>query len=132
MPCNRGFFYCKMDTQEHRQFARWRVNQEVSVRLEDRENPFDCKIEDIGLKGLRMRFPQELNTDNNLVLSIALGNGLLLNIEASVAWNKVEGTGNICGLYFTRIRDIDKEKIYDFVQRNFPEQIKKQLWKGVA
>ncbi|PIP20866.1 MAG: hypothetical protein COX40_02465 [Candidatus Omnitrophica bacterium CG23_combo_of_CG06-09_8_20_14_all_40_11] len=121
-----------MNMEERRRFVRWQVNRQASVKLRDQDNPFDCKIKDIGLKGLRIYSPQELKKDSNLALSIALGYELSLNIEASVAWNKAVGADNICGLYFTRIRDIDKEKIYEFVRKNFPEQIEQQLWKGVV
>lgn len=79
-----------------------------------------------------MHSPQELKKDSNLALSITLGYELSLNIEATVVWNKVLEADNICGLYFTRIRDMDKEKIYEFVQRNFSEQIKQQIWRGVV
>ena len=118
--------------QERRQFARWQVNRQASVKLQGQDNPFDCKIEDIGFKGLKIHSTQELKKDSSLALDITLDHSLSLNIEASVVWNKALGADNICGLYFTRIKDIDKEKIYKFVQNNFPKQIGLRLWKGIV
>jgi c-di-GMP-binding flagellar brake protein YcgR len=117
--------------EERRQCGRWQVNNLVSVKLQGQDHPLECKIEDVSLKGLRIHSPQELKKDSILALSIALDNELSLNIEASIAWNNTQGADNIYGFYFTKIKDIDKENIYRYVYRNFPEQIKQQVWKGV-
>jgi len=117
--------------EERRRFVRWQVNRQASVKLQGQDNPLECKIEDVSLKGLRIHSPQEFKKDSNLALSIALGYELFFNIEASVAWNKAVGADNIYGLYFTNIKDVDKEKIYRYVYGNFPEQIKQRVWKAV-
>lgn len=116
---------------ERRECGRWQIDRLASVKLQDQYNPFDGKIEDISFKGLRIHSSQELKKDSNIALSIVLDNESSLNIEASLAWDDTQGANNIYGLYFTKIKGEDKEKIYEFVRENFLEQIKQRPWEGV-
>jgi hypothetical protein len=118
--------------QERRRLVRWQINSPATVQLEGQGNPFDCNIEDINPRGVKMRSSQEWKKDNNLALNLALSPELSLNIETAVVWNKAQGTDNLCGLYFTRIKDTDRERIFGFVQENFPRQIGAQFWKGLV
>jgi hypothetical protein len=117
--------------EERRQCGRWQVNNLASVKLEGRDTPLVCKIEELGFKGLRIKSPQELKKDSILALSIALDNEVSLNIEAAVVWSNTQGTDNICGLCFTKIKDKDRGHIYRYVHRNCREQLKQQMWQGV-
>jgi hypothetical protein len=129
MPENVAFFIRGV-MEERRQCGRWQVNYLASVKLQGQDNPFECKIEDVGLKGLKIHSSQELNQDSPLALSIALDDEFSLDIEASVTWSNTQ-EDNIYGLYFTKIKDMDKENIFNYVSMNFPELIKQQIWKGI-
>lgn len=115
--------------QERRLSGRWQIDSQASVRIPGHAHPFYCTIDDINFKGLRLRFAQYLNIDNVLAMSIALGNELSLNIEAGVAWSRIKGSDNIYGLFFTKIKDNDKENIYKFIQRNFADKIRQQAYR---
>jgi Tfp pilus assembly protein PilZ len=45
-----------------------------------------------------------------------------------VVWQRAVGGSYLYGLYFTKIRDEDKEAIYQFVRGNLPQEIKKLWW----
>ncbi|MCX5702121.1 MAG: PilZ domain-containing protein [Candidatus Omnitrophica bacterium] len=116
--------------EERRQCGRWRVDKTASIQLEDQGNPFECKIEDVSFKGLRIHSPQVLNEDRNMALNIVLDNDLFLNIEAAVAWSNRQEQGNTYGIYFTKIKDSDRQNIYSYMYNNFQEELKKRAWEN--
>ena len=123
--------------QDHRQIIRWRANWQAKIRLETAE--FDtakdftnCFIYDITLRGLRVCLPQQIEVDTYVKLSLDLSEDCRLDhLEAWVVWHKTIDGNNVYGLYFTKISDPCKEKLYQFTRSNFHEQINKQWWKGI-
>ena len=118
--------------QERRHSGRWEINSRANVKICNQTQLFNCTIDDINFKGLRLRFPQSINMNNAAEMHIALGDELFLNIEAAVAWNKADDTDTVYGLFFTRIKDSDKESIYKFIQKNFAEKIKQQVYRDLV
>ena len=51
--------------------------------------------------------------------------------EVWVVWNKAVGGVNHYGLFFTRLRDVDKEKIYQFINTYCPKEIVQKWWPGM-
>lgn len=130
-----------MNISEHRQAIRWRANWQAKIRLEaagfditkDITKDFtNCLIYDITLRGLRVCLPQKIEVDAYVKLSLVLSEDCRLdNLEAWVVWNKAIDGNNAYGLYFTKISDPCKEKLYRFIRENFFEQINKQWWKDI-
>ena len=118
--------------QDHRRCPRWQINWQAKVRIGDKESLTDCHINDINFKGLKLTLSEELNVDAFVNLSLILSSDFILNVEVWVVWHRsIEGL-NIYGLYFNKIKDADKERLYQFIQRNFPKQIAKQYWQGLT
>lgn len=111
-----------------RQVARWQMDMPAKVRLEDAASFVNCTLSNISLKGCKIVLPEELPQDKYFKLSIVLSGDYSLNIEAWVAWHKTVDGHNIYGIYFSKVKDSDKEKIYKFIRSDFPEQINRQWW----
>lgn len=112
----------------HRRYIRWQVNRKVKVSLEGKLEPLECAIYDLSLSGAKISLKQKLAQDTFLKLVFSLSDELSFEVTAWVAWHRtIDGT-NIYGLYFSRLRDIDKENIFRFIHNNFPEQIKERWW----
>lgn len=119
--------------EERRRNGRWQINKSVRLNLSG-EYPvsLDGLIEDISNRGvkvsLRQKLPKEvvLNIDINLTEDVSLK-----DLEITVAWHKEAENLNSYGVSFKKIRDMDKDKIYNFVYKNFPQQIREQWWKGI-
>jgi hypothetical protein len=111
---------------ERRNIPRWQINRQAKVKLEDAECFTDCQIKDINFKGIQISLGEKLSKDTFIRLSLCLDEDCAISIEAWVVWHKTKDGSNSYGLYFTRIKDTDKEKTYRFVQRCCPEQIKGQ------
>ncbi|OGX40570.1 MAG: hypothetical protein A2984_00755 [Omnitrophica WOR_2 bacterium RIFCSPLOWO2_01_FULL_41_12] len=111
-----------------RSLNRWQINRPARIKLEGAEVFKECSIADINFKGLQIHLKSTLPQDTFLKLKIALSEDCLLDVEVWVVWYKKKMENNIYGLYFTKITDMDKEKIYRFVYQNFPQEVSK-IWR---
>lgn len=120
-------------TRDRRQIIRWRINWQAKIKLEGAEAPADCRIHDINLKGIKISLAQKLTRDAFLKFNLILSDEFVSDIiEAWVAWHKIIEDKNLYGVYFTKIRDLDKEKIYQFIRKNFSNEMSKQWFKELA
>lgn len=113
--------------QEQRLLPRWQVGQRADITVEGREGTFLCQLEDINLKGLKISCAQELGA-GGISLRLDLESALSLSIEALIVWRRIAEGRNIYGLYFTKIRDQDRERVYRFIQQKCSNQIYKHRW----
>lgn len=116
-----------MIAKDRRRFARWEVGRSAKIKLEGAENYMHCSIREISLKGMQIVLGMKLQTDTFLKLSLALHEEFILELEVWVVWHKIVEGHNIYGLYFSKIKDQDKEKIYRYLCRFNPNHIKQQL-----
>jgi hypothetical protein len=117
---------------DHRSCPRWQVNWQASLRLEGSQESSSCVLRDINFKGARIHSEQKFAQDTCLKLNLCLTQDCSLEIEAWVCWHKTMEGMNVYGLYFTKIRESDKEKISQFMWNNFRSQMAKQIWEGVS
>lgn len=118
---------------DRRRCIRWQIDRQAQVTLEAAPSPVACIIHDINFKGARIFLKEELSLDKPLKLNIELSREFnSFELEAWVAWHKTIDGYNLYGLYFTKIKDLDKEKIYQFIREYFPEKINQQWWKDLS
>jgi len=116
---------------DHRRFRRWRLCRPAKIRLEGAFADMGCIIHDINFNGARISLAGKLTVDRFLKMKIILSPDYSLDVETWVVWHKLTEGRNIYGLYFSRIQDTDKEKIYKFVYLYSPQQISKQWREGL-
>lgn len=114
--------------QNRRQGVRWRTERQAKIKIAGSAEYSDCQINDINFKGLQVCLNDKLTLDTYLKLSIMISNDFVLNVEAWVAWSKNINFRYVYGIYFTKIADQDREKIYQLIRNEFPEQINQQWW----
>jgi len=112
---------------DRRRLNRWQLGKQAKIRLEGQEDFADCYVSDLNLKGLRLICAQKLERDKYAQFTLELDKEFSFEVEVWVAWHKAMEGRQIYGLYFSKIKDSDKERIYQFIQRYFPAKIK-QLW----
>ena len=115
---------------DRRQVIRWQLKYEAKVKLEGREQYSDCRLLDINLKGMKLLCGSKLPKDNYIKFSLMLAPEFSFETEAWVVWQKSFEGKSLCGLYFHKIRDGDKERIYRFMFNNFPGQLQESWWQG--
>ncbi len=112
-----------------RSCTRWQINWQAQLKLEGAECFTKCLINDINLKGLGIHCSQQLPADAFRVITIILNPEYKLEqVEAWVAWQKKIGPGNAYGLYFTKIKESQKDIIYQFIKAHFAQQLYRHWW----
>lgn len=113
--------------QIKRRYARWQINRKAQI--ESAGAVTECTVLDVSFTGARISLEQKLIQDAFFKLNINLSGDLNFYVEAWVAWRKVIEGINVYGIYFAKIKDADKERIFTFIRTNFPQQVNKEWWK---
>jgi hypothetical protein len=114
--------------KDRRRDSRWQINRQAKVKLEGAQAFAPCRIKDINFKGLQLSLGMKLPKETFLKLSIAFADEFTLSLEAWVVWHRCIDRFNLYGLYFSKIDEQDKEKIYRFVHKHLPHEMIKGPW----
>jgi len=114
--------------KDRRQLLRWHINKETNVRLEGQDRPFLCIVEDINIKGLKIYSRQQFAQQKDLSMYVDFGQDFAFDVKADIAWRRSLGAGYVYGLYFTRIKDADKERLNRLIFNCCSQQIKEHRW----
>lgn len=106
--------------------VRWKITRQAMIRLAGSSLDNACQIQDLSFKGAQITLPAKLPEDTFLELVITLSEGLSFEVEAWVVWHKVIDGYNAYGLYFTKMKDADKEKLFKFVYQHYPQEVKEK------
>jgi len=87
-----------------------------------------CTLHDINFKGAKISLPQKLPPDTFLKMTITLSVEFSFQVEAWVTWHRAIDGHNIYGLYFSRLRGYDKERIYQFLHHHRPDELSRKWW----
>lgn len=118
--------------QTPRRFNRWQIDRPARVKLEGAEAFADCRIKDISFMGLKISLALKLPQDTFLKLKVVLSEETIFDLEVWVVWHKTIDGHNVYGIYFSKINDADKEKVYQFIRKFYPRQLAQQWWPEVA
>ena len=83
-------------------------------------------MHDLNFNGARISLNQRLPRERLVKMKISLSDEFTLEIKIWVVWYKSIDGINVYGLYFTKINEEDREKIYKFVYKCFPEEVSKK------
>ena len=133
---------------EHRRLPRWEINSPGSLKLEPAKvigqpaavwpqlakstEGVACQIKDINYKGVKISLSTKLPLSTALRINLRLSENYTIDAEIWVAWHKVINGANHYGLYFNSIKDVDKEKIFEFISVFYPQELKQKFWPGVS
>jgi len=114
---------------DQRRAGRWKIGRPAKIKLFGAYAFAQCYVKDIGFKGAHIALTIKLPQNAFVKICLHLTDDVILDAEVWVAWHKVIDGINHYGLYFSRIADPDKEKIFSFMKRDFPVQLY-QKWQG--
>ena len=116
-----------MPTQ--RRYVRWILNKNAKFKIGPNGPPYtDCVITDLSFKGAKINTHMKLPRDTFMEMSIILAENVVLNVEAWVVWHKTVDGINSYGVFFSKMHDHDKEKIYRFICSSYPNQLNEKRW----
>jgi c-di-GMP-binding flagellar brake protein YcgR len=114
---------------ERRQIPRLEVKKEVKVFMQQMQALSDCIIEDMHLKGMSVSFNERLPHQQAMEMSFAIGEKSgFIKTEVRIPWEKEEQGRYVYGLAFSKIADMDKEKVYQFINTHCNDQLRKNWW----
>ena len=116
--------------EERRSVARWQINKEAGLTVEEGLRSIPCVVEDISTQGMRISLRRDLFPEVFANFNLALTEDFAFNAGANVAWQDNAYERNIYGLSFNRIEESAKNRISEYVKNNFPGELAKQWWKG--
>lgn len=112
--------------KERRLLPRWEISCSAQVKWEGQSEFIECEIRDLNFRGCRIVLAKPLG-ETCSKLTIRFSEDYIFDAEICILWQTVVGEKRIYGARFTRLRDQDKEKIYQFVFAHFPDQIEKHI-----
>ena len=113
---------------ERRKLARCPVNQQGVLKLEQATKGSFCQIKNINVKGVEITLNTKLPQDSALKINLRLADNYTIDAEIWVAWHKVVNGINHYGIYFSKIKDADKDKIYKFINKYRSNDSKQKPW----
>jgi len=117
---------------ERRQLPRWQVKKEAKVWLPQMQEFSRCIIEDINLKGMRASFNKRLPQEQPVNMSVGLGDNFdLMKLEVDLPWVREDQGRYVYGISFNKIGEVDKDRIYQYINSYCSEQFKDKWWGGV-
>ncbi|MDO8662091.1 MAG: PilZ domain-containing protein [Candidatus Omnitrophota bacterium] len=117
--------------EEQRCAARWKINQEADLCVDEGIKSIPCVVEDISSRGMRVSLGKDLFPDVFANFNLTLSDDFTFNAGAQVAWAEKIYEKNVYGLSFSRIEESTKNRICRYVQDNFPTEMTKQAWSGI-
>lgn len=115
---------------ERRQLPRWKIKKETKVWMQgEPSNARHCIIEDMHLKGMCVSFNEQLPQQQSVRMSFALSDNFdLIKIEAEIPWAKEDQGRYVYGMFFNKIIDSDKDRIYQYISSHCSQQLKDKWW----
>ena len=117
-----------MQGEIRRRFLRWQVSYPAKLTVDDEAVAVSCQVEDVSLKGLCLSLGVRLKENKSLRLRFEFADDLVFNAVGLVSWHIKNGEEHSYGVYFERVADKEKDKLYTFVRRYFPEELKRRWW----
>jgi len=114
---------------ERRQLPRWEINKESKVWMPLIQGFSHCMIEDMHLKGMRVSFNKRLPQEQTVKMSFTIEDNFdFIKIEAQITWIKEDMGRYVYGISFNKIAEMDKDRIYQYINTNCYDQIKNNWW----
>ena len=104
---------------EKRLLPRWKISSPAKIKWQGFTDYVTCEVRDLNMKGLSLAMAEKV-PEADARVEIYFNEKYFFDIEVSVVWHKEAEAKQIYGLRFLRVRDSDKEKIYQMMKENFP------------
>ncbi|MEI6832340.1 MAG: PilZ domain-containing protein [Candidatus Omnitrophota bacterium] len=114
--------------QELRKYVRYQVKQPGRLKLEQASRECSCQVKDISYKGAKIALNAKLPENTALRINLRLSEDCSIDAEVWIAWHKVFNGVNHYGIYFDKIRDMDKNKIHSFLNKYCYNEMREKWW----
>ena len=126
--------------QENRKHIRWPLSGRARFKLQNGLEPESLDrlalLKDISFAGAKIALADSLHLNARLDLAIEMSRlESPMQCEAKVVWQSSAGEDQdmpfVCGVSFTKLKDSDKERIFQSVHLFASENLKNKWWNGI-
>jgi c-di-GMP-binding flagellar brake protein YcgR len=104
---------------EKRLLPRWKIASPAKIRWQGLKDYVACEVKDLNMKGFSLAMIEKI-PEANARVELYFNEKYFFDIEISVVWHKEAEAKQIYGVRFLKVRDSDREKIYQMMKENFP------------
>ncbi len=104
---------------EKRLLPRWKIAAAAKIKWPGAKDYVACEIKDLNMRGLCLALGESL-PEYNLHAELYFNEKYFFDIEFAVTWHKEIDGKQVYGVSFLKVRDADREKIYQMMKENFP------------
>ncbi|MEI6832341.1 MAG: PilZ domain-containing protein [Candidatus Omnitrophota bacterium] len=109
-----------------RLLPRWKIAAPAKIKWQGYKDYVACEVRDLNMKGFSLAMAEKI-PEANARVELYFNEKYFFDIEISVTWHKEVEEKQIYGIRFLKVRDLDKEKIYQMMRENFPGCFGKSL-----
>ena len=103
---------------EKRLLPRWQISAPAKIKWYGQSDYLPCQVRDLNMRGFCLILDTKI-TEYNGRIELYFNEKYFFDIEVSVTWHKEIDNKQIYGFKFLKIRDADKEKLYQMMKENF-------------
>jgi hypothetical protein len=103
---------------EKRLLPRWQIQAAAKIKWLGAKDYLPCEVRDLNMRGFCLVLSDKL-TEYNTRAELYFNEKFFFDIEITVTWHKEAQGQQIYGIKFVKVRDSDREKIYQMMKENF-------------
>ena len=103
---------------EKRLLPRWNIQASAKIKWQGAKDYVACEVRDLNMRGFCLALPEKL-AEYNTRAELYFNEKYFFDIEISVTWHKEAQGKQVYGIKFLKVRDSDREKIYQMMKENF-------------
>jgi len=106
---------------------RWEISAPVKIKWEGRNNYTACEVKNFSGKGCCLDIAEKI-TKWPVRAELYFNENFFFDVEMALVWHKGSDSKQTYGVRFSKIRDADKEKIFELIKHSFYHVIPKHWW----
>lgn len=104
--------------KEKRALPRWKISAPAKIKWLDKSDYLACEVRDLNMKGFSIVVTEKI-PEGCTRAEIYFNEKFFFDIEMAVIWHKEADCKQVYGIKFTRVRESDKEKIFQMLKENY-------------
>jgi len=107
---------------EKRLLPRWKIAAQAKIKWQNFKDYLNCEVMDLNMKGFCLSSPEKI-LDYNTRAELYFNEKYFFEVGISVTWHKEIEEKQVYGIKFLKVRDYDREKIYQMMKENFASHL---------
>jgi hypothetical protein len=103
---------------EKRLLPRWKITAPAKIKWQGSGDYVACEVRDLNMRGFCLVVAEKI-FKYNARAELYFNEKYFFDVEVSVTWHKEAEAKQIYGIKFLKVRDSDREKIYQMMKENF-------------